>query len=194
MKPSPIVNSARVPRKSHFPFPRAAKKESGRGGCDGAKANARRPTEAFQWDGSMGNPQDTAAEAIRPDHEKASHEPLKDGSAGAPEQRNAATMEGQPGKKQTTEQSHGSFATVSAFKASPEWQEGCWTRWPKEESWPGVLDLYEAAARVRMSPDTLRRAAATGRDGKAKLAHQRFGTSYRFRTRDIDSYGLVTGR
>jgi hypothetical protein len=57
-----------------------------------------------------------------------------------------------------------------------------------------VFQLYEAAARVRISTGSIRRAAETGRDGLAKLEHQRIGTAYRFRSRDIDAYGLVKGR
>jgi hypothetical protein len=189
MKTSPIVNSARVPRKSHYPFPRAAKRDSGRVGCDGAKANARLPTEAFQSGGSRGSPQDHAVEAIRPVHDRASHKPLNDESGLAEVQGDDLSVGSRPGKR-----GRGSFKTMNAFKSSSEWQYGCWKRWPKEDAWPGILDLYEAAARVRMSPDSLRRAAATGRDGRAKLAHQRIGMSYRFSLRDIVNFGLIHAR
>ena len=50
----------------------------------------------------------------------------------------------------------------------------------------------QVAALIRI--EAIRSGGATGRDGRAKLEHQRFGTSYRFRTRDLDSFDLVKGR
>jgi hypothetical protein len=189
MKANPIVAGAQADRKPHYPFPRAANRESGRVGRDGAKVVTLRPTEALQPDSSMGSPKGHAAAGVRPYHERASLEPLKDESALAPMQGEGSSVGSRSGKR-----GRGSFKTMNAFKSSPDWQYGCWKRWPKEDSWPGVLDLYEAAARVRMSPDSLRRAAATGRDGRAKLAHRRIGISYRFSLREIDNYGLIHAR
>jgi hypothetical protein len=86
------------------------------------------------------------------------------------------------------------YASANAFKSSRVWQDECWARWPTDAAWPQVLDMYEAAARLRVSPDSLRRATKTDRDGKARLAHQRIGSVYRFRSRDIDAFGQVHGR
>jgi hypothetical protein len=194
MKTNPIVNDARAPRKPLYPFPRAANRDGGRGGRGVVKAITPKSAEAFQQEGIVGNCQNHPAEAIRLALERPGVGVPKDGSAGAAMQGDGSSMEGGPTKRQPDKRGHESFKTMNAFKSSPDWQDSCWTRWPKEESWPGILDLYEAAARVRMSPDTIRRATATGRDGRAKLAHRRIGTSYRFWLRDIDNYGIVLGR
>jgi hypothetical protein len=69
-----------------------------------------------------------------------------------------------------------------------------WTRWPKPEDWPGRLDLYEAAAYLRVNHKTVRRACLAGRDGRAALRHQRIGAQYRIAKRDLDTLGLVQGR
>ena len=83
---------------------------------------------------------------------------------------------------------------VAKLKATAAWQEGLWRRWPSEECWPAKMDVYEAAAYLRVSPDTIRRAVVVARDGKARLAHQRLGSVYRFRKADLDEYGAVPGR
>lgn len=79
-------------------------------------------------------------------------------------------------------------------KSSPEWQDELWRRWPREEDWPARLDVYEAAAYLRLSPDTIRRALVQARDGRAKLAHQRIGSIYRIRRVDLDTFGKVEAR
>lgn len=56
------------------------------------------------------------------------------------------------------------------------------------------MDVYEAAAYLRVSPDTIRRAVVVARDGKSKLAHQRLGSVYRIRKSDLDTLGAVAGR
>ncbi len=56
------------------------------------------------------------------------------------------------------------------------------------------MDVYEAAAYLRVSPDTIRRAVRVARDGKAQLAHQRLGSIYRIRKIDLDAYGVIPGR
>jgi excisionase family DNA binding protein len=80
------------------------------------------------------------------------------------------------------------------LKASAVWQDALWRRWPREEVWPAKMDVYEAAAYLRVSPDTIRRAVIVARDGKAKLAHQRLGSVYRLRKADLDAFGSVPGR
>lgn len=82
----------------------------------------------------------------------------------------------------------------TAEKASREWQEALWQHWTTPEQWPGSLDVFEAAAYKRVSHATIRAALGTGRDGKAKLRHQRFGASYRIAKADLDRFGLVQDR
>ena len=53
------------------------------------------------------------------------------------------------------------------IKASETWQSKLWLRWPREDCWPAKLDIYEAAAYLRVSPDTIRRALVVARDGRA---------------------------
>jgi hypothetical protein len=79
-------------------------------------------------------------------------------------------------------------------KSSTAWQDELWRRWPREEDWPARLDVYEAAAYLRLSPDSIRRALVQARDGRAKLAHQRIGSIYRIRRVDLDSFGKVDAR
>ena len=80
------------------------------------------------------------------------------------------------------------------IKASESWQGALWRRWPRGDCWPAKLDIYEAAAYLRVSPDTIRRALIVARDGRARLAHQRLGATYRIRKADLDTFGSVEGR
>jgi excisionase family DNA binding protein len=84
--------------------------------------------------------------------------------------------------------------TAAKLKATAAWQDSLWQRWPREECWPAKMDIYEAAAYLRVSPDTIRRAVVVARDGRAKLAHQRLGSIYRIRKIDLDGFGMVPGR
>lgn len=84
--------------------------------------------------------------------------------------------------------------TAAKIKATAEWQNDLWNRWPREDCWPAKMDVYEAAAYLRVSPDTIRRALIVARDGKARLAHQRLGALYRIRKIDLDVFGVVPGR
>lgn len=84
--------------------------------------------------------------------------------------------------------------TQAQLKASEAWQSELWVRWPREECWPAKLDIYEAAAYLRVSPDTIRRAVIVARDGRARLAHQRLGAVYRIRKSDLDTFGAIQGR
>jgi excisionase family DNA binding protein len=86
------------------------------------------------------------------------------------------------------------YRTAAKTKATAEWQNELWMRWPREDCWPAKMDVYEAAAYLRVSPDTIRRAVTVARDGKARLAHQRLGALYRIRKIDLDDYGMVPGR
>lgn len=85
-------------------------------------------------------------------------------------------------------------STAAKIKASTAWQDQLWQNWPRDECWPAKMDVYEAAAYLRVSPDTIRRALAVARDGKARLAHQRLGSIYRIRKVDLDSFGVIGGR
>lgn len=69
-----------------------------------------------------------------------------------------------------------------------------WQQWPSPAQWPGVMDLYEAAAYRRVDYKTLWRACQKGRDGCARLSHQRFGTDYRITKDALDNFGLVKQR
>ncbi|MBL9212708.1 MAG: hypothetical protein JNL92_19760, partial [Opitutaceae bacterium] len=51
------------------------------------------------------------------------------------------------------------------LKASATWQDALWRRGPREDCWPAKMDVYEAAAYLRVSPDTIRRAVVIARDG-----------------------------
>lgn len=84
--------------------------------------------------------------------------------------------------------------SAKKLKSSDEWQSALWMRWPNESAWPVKLDIYEAAAYLRVSPDTIRRFLAVARDGKARLAHQRVGSVYRIRRVDLEALGSVAGR
>ena len=90
--------------------------------------------------------------------------------------------------------SSGSSCTAAQIKASSEWQDGLWQRWPREGFWPAKMDIYEAAAYLRVSPDTIRRAVTVARDGRARLAHQRLGSIYRIRKTDLDNLGAIAAR
>lgn len=83
---------------------------------------------------------------------------------------------------------------TAAFRRSRAYADHLWARWPRAELWPDNLDLCEAAAYKRVDYSTLWHACQTGRDGRAKLAHQRVGTKYIFRKADLDRYGRVEGR
>lgn len=84
--------------------------------------------------------------------------------------------------------------TRHQIKASATWQEALWKKWPHESDWPGYLDVYESAAFLRVSPDTIRRALVTGRDGRALLPHSRPAGIYRIRKEDLYTFGRVDGR
>lgn len=83
---------------------------------------------------------------------------------------------------------------TAKFKRSGAYADLLWQRYPRSERWPGVLDLYEAAAYKRVCYNTLWRACIPGRDGKSRLRHQRFGAAYRIARVDLDRFGLVEGR
>ena len=80
------------------------------------------------------------------------------------------------------------------IKATATWQEALWKKWPSVPDWPGILDVYEAAALLRVSPDTIRRALSVGRDGRARLAHSRPAGIYRIQKEDLLAFARVDGR
>ncbi len=82
----------------------------------------------------------------------------------------------------------------AVLKSSADWQLAQWVRWPLEAQWPGVMDLYEAAAFRRVHPSTIRRACMPGRDKRAELPHQRIGVSYRITKSALQNFGAVKER
>ncbi len=88
----------------------------------------------------------------------------------------------------------GGRGRATKLKSSRDFQDILWKKWPAEADWPGRLDVYEAAAYCRVSPDLIRDALTTGRDGRAKLPHSRLGIVYRIRKADLDCFGRVLGR
>lgn len=79
-------------------------------------------------------------------------------------------------------------------RTSRVFQDTLWAKWPAPANWPGSLDLYEAAAYKRVAYLTLWRACQTGRDGRARLKHQRFGSVYRVDRAALDAFGVVQQR
>ncbi len=86
------------------------------------------------------------------------------------------------------------LAAPNAVKSSRAWQAELWALWPTEAQWPGVLDIYEAAAYRRVCPDTIRSLCAPDRKKQAALEHQRIGASYRIRKLALERMGLVQER
>lgn len=78
---------------------------------------------------------------------------------------------------------------MSRARMSAAYAEGLWAKWPSPKQWPAVLDLYEAAAYLRVSYNYMWRLCQLGRDGKAQLAHRRIGALYRIARRDLDALG-----
>lgn len=89
----------------------------------------------------------------------------------------------------TTEQ-----AAAARYKRSAEYAEALWKKWPTAREWPGVLDLYEAAAYLRVCYNTVRRACLPDRKGRAALRHQRLGAAYRITREALDRFGVVEER
>jgi hypothetical protein len=79
-------------------------------------------------------------------------------------------------------------------KCAEAWQLAQWKKWPTEANWPGVMDLYQAAAFRLVHPSTIRRACQPDRNGNAELAHQRFGSAYRITKRSLESFRAVKSR
>lgn len=79
-------------------------------------------------------------------------------------------------------------------KRSREFQEALWRKWPTPADWPGTLDIYEAAAYKRIEYKSIWMACQPGRDGKARLEHQRFGNTYRISKAKLDAFGVVKER
>lgn len=79
-------------------------------------------------------------------------------------------------------------------KCGEAWQLARWAAWPTEESWPGMMDLYEAAAFLRVHPMTIRRACQPDRKGNAAMSHQRVGSAYRISKRSLLAWGAVKSR
>jgi hypothetical protein len=79
-------------------------------------------------------------------------------------------------------------------RTSRAFQDSLWAKWPTPAQWPGSLDLYEAAAYKRVAYLTLWRACQKGRDGMARLEHQRLGSIYRVDKAKLDAFGRVKER
>lgn len=84
--------------------------------------------------------------------------------------------------------------TLAQVKSTDEWQAAQWSRWPREEDWPAMLDVYEAAALLRVSHDLIRSLLVTDRLGRAKLKHARLGVTIRIKKSDLLAYGVVPDR
>ena len=85
-------------------------------------------------------------------------------------------------------------APVRVDQKSREYQDSLWAKWPTPADWPGSLNIYEAAAYKRISYDTVWTACQCGSDGKSRLAHQRFGNTYRLAKAALDAFGAVKER
>jgi hypothetical protein len=84
---------------------------------------------------------------------------------------------------------------AARFKRTAAYADLLWQRWPTEAHWPAVLDLYEAAAFRRVDYKTIWKACKVSRtDGRAQLAHQRFGASYRITKAALQRFGAVQER
>lgn len=86
---------------------------------------------------------------------------------------------------------HSPTRTTAQTKSTEEWQATQWARWPREEDWPVTLDVYEAAALLRVSHDLIRSLLVTDRLGRAKLRHTRLGVTIRIKKADLLAYGVV---
>lgn len=86
------------------------------------------------------------------------------------------------------------LAASNETKATRAWQVALWACWPTEAHWPGVMDIYEAAAFRRVHPDSIRRACTPDRQRRARLAHQRIGAAYRIRKTALEGLGAVAER
>lgn len=86
------------------------------------------------------------------------------------------------------------LGATNEAKASHAWQASLWALWPTEAHWPGIMDIYEAAAFRRVHPDTIRRACLPDRAKAARLEHQRIGSAYRIRKASLQKLGLVPER
>ena len=84
--------------------------------------------------------------------------------------------------------------TLAQIKSTDEWQAAQWSRWPREEDWPAILDVYEAAALLRVSHDLIRSLLVTDRLGRAALRHTRLGVTIRIKKSDLLAYGVVPDR
>jgi hypothetical protein len=71
-------------------------------------------------------------------------------------------------------------------KETEDWQLARWAVWPTEADWPGVLDVFEAAAFLRVHPSTIRAATKPNvGTGRVILPCQRIGGALRFRKTDL---------
>ncbi len=77
------------------------------------------------------------------------------------------------------------------LRATREWQDAQWKRWPTEADWPGLLTIYEAAAYLRVHHHTIRAALVPDRSGRADLPHKKVRGAYRIRKKALDSWGEV---
>jgi hypothetical protein len=77
-------------------------------------------------------------------------------------------------------------------KSSAGWQLEQWRRWPDENAWPGVLDVYEAAAFLRVHPWTIRTAIKAHDEGRPGIPAQRIGGAIRIRKVDLVAQQCAT--
>jgi len=79
----------------------------------------------------------------------------------------------------------GSESASHSRACRENFQNELWARWPREENWPGYLDVNEAAAFLRISPKSIRLKLqikqTVGRTRPPELPHHRLGRIYRIR-------------
>lgn len=80
-----------------------------------------------------------------------------------------------------------------ADKMSTAWHDWTWRQWTRTGV-PKLLNAYEAAAYLRVNYHTITRACRKGKDGRARLQHQRLGSAYRIQAADLNRFGLVEQR
>jgi excisionase family DNA binding protein len=90
----------------------------------------------------------------------------------------------------------GGIETLEVKRGVPSTQRSLkyWEQWKLPDDWPHLLNVMEAAAYLRVSQDVVCDALHIARDGRARLAHHRFGRRIIIRRSDLDAFSYVEGR